>query len=558
MKKHSLARKIIVSAIFFIVLVVVAPLIILYSLGYRFDKDNEVFIHSGSIVLKTTPFNVEIKINGQIMPQKSIDLINRSYNINGLNPGSYEVEVNSPGFNTWKKQVEVHSGIATEFWNVVLIPQELERKTLIEDNLLKYAFSPDKKKIGYFTEQGGFLTLFVQEGDQNSFVYKESLNQKYVPSAGELKWSPDNQWLLFSLKKNNKEVIYLTYSSSDNPNYTDVIPVGDLLDNTIASLNNDQNTDTAAQKNKKAEVGEINYIWDDQNNIYYSSEGVIYVEPVDTIFNWWTDTSKGTIPLPNNNQNNQPNQKKTGKTDKTLILTGDYQPVKITNKINGFTFCASLICGVDASERKLNLISKKGDLQTQIPLPDNYNATNKYQVFAYSDQLAAILDENGNLFLWDDIQNKKENSEGVKFIFSAVKEAYFSNDGKKLLFATDKEAYVYFVREWEVQPKHSLGDLELVWQQADELEKVQWYLDYQNIFVINKGEIKLVELDDRSGKNITVFAQAQNIGNASYDTRERKLWFTEGEDKGIDKLQEIAYPITSGIFSGLINGGGNN
>jgi hypothetical protein len=188
------------------------------------------------------------------------------------------------------------------------------------------------------------------------------------------------------------------------------------------------------------------------------------------------------------------------------------------------------------------VINQKGEEQARIPLPEKYEVTKKYQIFAYSEELVAVLDENGNLFLWDQVQNEADGGEGMKFIFAGVKEAYFSDDGKKLLFATKSEAYVYFTREWEVQPKHLIGDLNLIWSQPEDFVNVQWYLDYQNILVVNKDRVVLVELDERGGRNTT-----------GYDTVERKFWFTEKGNGEMQKLQEVAFPVTTGLLLGIMN-----
>lgn len=554
MKKHSFLRKFIVTSIFFIVLVIIAPFTILYSLGYRFNNESKVFVHSGSVVLKTTPFNVNIALSGENLPQKSIDLINRSYNINGLAPGSYAVEVSASGYNSWKKQTEVHSGIATEFWNVVLVPQNVERKTLTEDNILKYSFSPDKQKIAYFTGNSEHVSLFVQEGIQNTLVYEEPMNQKFSPSAGELKWSSNNQYLIFSVKKDNKEEILI---ASANQNYADIIPIGQIFQKSVANLT--VNNESVPKTKKTNVLKPISaYSWDDQGNIYFVYDGQIFYEPADEVFTWWSSlVSEQNLNNNNSNNNKSPGfdavLKKYAKNPEKLILTGDNAPQKVTDKDSGFTFCGRYICYLNTESKTLAVVNQKGEEQARASLPENYEVTKKYQIFAYSDELVAVLDDNGNLFIWDNAQNKKEGADGMKFIFAGVKEVYFSDDGKKLLFATKNETYVYFVREWEVQPKHLVGDLNLIWSQPDDLVNVQWYLDYQNILVVNKDRVTIVELDDRGGRNAAVFLEGQDISNAGYDTVERKFWFTEKGDGSLLKLQEVAFPATTGLLSGIMN-----
>lgn len=551
MKEHSMVRKIIVFAIFFVALGVIAPAIVFYSLGYRFDKNNSVVVRSGSIVLKSTPANPKIVIDGGEVSEKSMDLINRSLNINGLGPKDYQLEANAPGYFPWKKTVEVHSGIATEFWNIVLVPQLVESKTLVEENIIKYAFSPDKKFIAYFINKDDYLSIYVRDLDQNkdSFVYKETLNQRFVSGPGELKWSPDGQWLLFSLKNNTAEEIFLANADS---NYSEVITVGNIWKNSLVRPLENQNS-----KIKKTPVvldKSILFSWDDQNKIFFSFGGSVYSQTASSILEWWNNKTQSGE---NENSAEQLGQKKDLNSADKLAFDSNHMPLKIKDSANGYAFCGNYLCLVNVAERKLLILDRDGGMQNSVDFPENYQMTEKYQIFAYSEEQVAIQDDKHNLFLWDYAQNKEEGKEGMKFIFPGVEEVYFSDDGKKLLFSTKNEAYVYFVKDWEVQPKHVSGDMEVIYRDSEELQKVQWYLDYQNIFVVNKNAIKMIELDSRGGRNTADFLKNPGISEISYDTNAKKFWFLQDQGDGIKKLQEITFPVTAGIFSGIMNSAGN-
>lgn len=557
MREYSIVRKIIVFAIFFVALGVVAPTLVLYSLGYRLDKKNNSFIQSGSVVVKSTPASPKISINGQEVAQKSIDLINRSLNINGLNPSEYQLEISSDGFYPWKKNVEVTAGIATEFWNIILVPQQVEPKTIISDNLTKYAFSPDKKKLAYFVNKDNYLSLFVKDQSQteDSFVYKVAINQRFSPEPGELKWSSDGQWLLFSFKKNNTEEVYLT---STETNYTEVMPIGEAWLKSLTPKN-EQQSQIGKKNNPVPELKILNYTWDSKENIFFDLSGALYGQAASNVLNWYRNESgiNENANTSNNNINAQQPKKDQTKKIEFSNFSGDTAPAKVKENVDGFTFCGGNICSINVPDKKLEVYSQNGDLQKAVNFPDNYQMTEQYELFAYSSTQTAILDSNNNLFLWDEAQNKLDNKEGMKFIFPGVKEVYFSDDGKKLLFSTSNEAYVYFVKDWDVQPKHSSGDLEVIYRDPSELKKVQWYLDYQNIFIENKDGIKLIELDGRGGRNSEDFVKNSNITDMGYDAPNKKLWYTEKGENDVNNLEEITFPVTQSLFSGIMNSSNN-
>jgi len=521
-RKRSYKRRILITAIFAFILGVVAPVMVLFSLGYRFDRDKGVVVYSGTIVLKTTPGSVNINLNDKPAPESTIDFINRAYNVGGLRPGHYKIEVNAAESSSWKKEVRVQSGIATEFWNVVLVPNKLDQRVIEDGKILGYAFSPDKKKLAYFTERDGELAIFVNTGGNEVLVHSETYNQKLIPSAGELKWSPDNRYLIFSIKKNNKEYIFLT---GEEYNYSEITPLSFFWQQFL-DLKNAKNIMTGFVDKEGVKS---KYEWD-RNNIYFTYDKKLYRQNLASLISRWVEY--------------QENKNIDFRVD-------ELQPFKLTDNASNFTLCGDLVCAVNTPNLKVEFFNKDGGVESEVLMSSDYDPIDKYKVYAYGDDRLALVDGDENLFLWDEENLNK----GFQFIFSGVKEAYFSDDGKKLLFSTSQEVYVYFLREWEVQPKHIKGDLDLVYKQAGNIKNVQWYKDYQHIFVINENEIILVELDGRGGRNIFSFFEAPFINSAIYDTREEKFWLLEGdtsrEENPVssgERLKEIVFPVSANIL----------
>ena len=114
----------------FVLFLATAPLAILYSQGYRFDQYKRIFIHSGSVTVKSVPASVNIYLDGELQPSGSLDIINNSLTVNGLRPGNYNLRLTAEGYNDWEKNIEVHSGVSTEFWNVFLVPQNADPQVL--------------------------------------------------------------------------------------------------------------------------------------------------------------------------------------------------------------------------------------------------------------------------------------------------------------------------------------------------------------------------------------------------------------------------------------------
>ena len=565
-KKFSLARKIIVFSIFILTMGVLAPLIIFYSMGYRFDLKKGIFVYSGSIVVKTNPSEVNIKLNNQEIAQASLDLINQSLNINGLMPKKYDLEISSPDHQTWKKQVDVHSGIATEYWSVVLPPNQIEENILLQKNILNYSFSPDKKKLAYFLKSEGAISLFIREGGNDYFIFKEDTNQRFSPAEGELKWSPDNGKLIFSFKKDSQEKVLAVIADGV---YDKVIPLGMLWAENLISTEEEQSNLDENQDQKDSRANNYNnennillatnYSWQDKDKIFFLIEGNLYAQSFETIANWWEAQKNLSLTSSPANQNTNQKSKNANQNiaapyAQSLTLPDNVRPGKIKSGVLGFTFCDNLICTIDQESRSFEMIASDGTESLSSAIPGEYSLSEKYQLFAYGKDFVTILDKDGNFFLWEKTPAKKEGDTGLKFLMPKVKEAYFSDDGKKLLFATEKEVYVYFTKEWKVQPKHIAGDIMTIYKQDQKIEKVQWYEDYQNVFIIDKENIKFAEVDTRGGQNVFNFFQGKNLLNVNYDNPDKKLWFTKNSNEET-QLIEVTFPVSKSLFSGLVSGG---
>lgn len=184
------------KAIFFWTLVVLfwltAAAIIGYAFGYSFSFERGVFVYTGSVTLKTTPQKVDVYINGVLMPSKQLSLINNSYHISGINPGSYLLEVKAKDYKPWSKRITVHSGISTEFWNVVLVQNSYAREDYDSPGIQKFFISP-RKNLAAFSQQieNDFLVKIFNPGTLEMSQVFDANDYKFTDDSREnIEWSP--------------------------------------------------------------------------------------------------------------------------------------------------------------------------------------------------------------------------------------------------------------------------------------------------------------------------------------------------------------------------------
>lgn len=142
------ARTILFLLCFFLFLLI-APLAVLYSQGYRFDFENKALSQTGGIFIKAEPRQAEIYLNDQLV--KRTDFFFGSALIENLLPKKYKIEVKKPGYLSWEKNLEVREKEVTEAKEIFLFPENLNF-TILTKGAESFWFSPDGKKVILFEE----------------------------------------------------------------------------------------------------------------------------------------------------------------------------------------------------------------------------------------------------------------------------------------------------------------------------------------------------------------------------------------------------------------------
>jgi hypothetical protein len=137
--------------IFLVLFLLIAPSVIFYSQGYRFDFENEKITQTGGLFFKIEPKQAEIYIDGKLI--KKTDFLFGSAFIDNLLPKKHKIEIKKEGYFPWEKNLEIRERWVTEAKNIVLIPEKTNFSVLTE-NVENFWFSPDGKKVVLF-EKGG-------------------------------------------------------------------------------------------------------------------------------------------------------------------------------------------------------------------------------------------------------------------------------------------------------------------------------------------------------------------------------------------------------------------
>lgn len=490
---------------------VVAPAIIMNARGYRFDFHRGVFVHSGSIMLKTNPQDFNAYVNGELETSKKINRINNSYTLTGFVPGAYEIAIGADGFQTWTKKTDVHSGLASEFWNILLVRKDYARAALETRGLDNFFVSPKNKNIALVKNTGAGVDMRILNISSktigNSFSFPASVFDDKAREEN-IEWSPNEDYLSIPLKI----VVPAPITIKNLPSRIKAVP----------DASNDQKTEQYAyfianpsdnssfNLNSFLEKEDIrNVRWDpkDKNYLFFLSENNVYRANI---------TDKNDLKLIAGNV-----------SAFDLSKTGVYY----TQSPNELVFKTSL----DGTASPAQLTSN---------FPDNSSPIKK--LIAYDDDRIAFLSSDHKLFIY----NKGEHDMYFRKLGDAIRSFQFSDDGKKLLFASDNEILACFLRDWIVQPERTENETQSITRYAEKIENIQWSKDYEHIIFSAGPYVKIIELDSRDHRNcMDILKTADGEPKITYNHSLERLFFIDKNGDSSD-LYSIIFP-EPGAFLGL-------
>ena len=124
--------------------VVIAPYIILYSLGYRIDIRRFNITATGGMYVRALPQGATITIDS--LASQTTGLFSPSVFRQNLLPGPHTVTIKKDGYFDYQKNLEVLDQSVTKLENVILMKQQ-PRFTLLQNNVQEFYPSPDEKNI---------------------------------------------------------------------------------------------------------------------------------------------------------------------------------------------------------------------------------------------------------------------------------------------------------------------------------------------------------------------------------------------------------------------------
>ena len=165
-----------------------APLVVLYTAGYRYQLGSMRVVKAGVLSLTSIPKGASVTIDS-VLNNKQTPAV-----IDNLFPGDVKILVEKSGYSSWEKTLPIVSGESTFVPSAILFLNGTPTQSVDPTNII--AATPfDDATFAYLASSSTTNELFVHDG---GFLQDRSLLKlpSHPKSTYTLSWSPDGQYLL--------------------------------------------------------------------------------------------------------------------------------------------------------------------------------------------------------------------------------------------------------------------------------------------------------------------------------------------------------------------------
>ena len=225
----TLNKRRIVFLICILLFLIIAPLIILSTSGYRYDFQKNKFVKTGILVMNIDTTDVRIFVNDEERETSFKDGLHR---IKNLIPDDYTIRVEKDGYTTWQKILRIESK-KTTFTDTVQLFKIAEPELLFSGKVV-YQDKINQKALYVQKEPNAdnVILLDLKTGETQTIFPQPEQNVKIQDiNIAKASWSMNQEKILIGFENNNE------YAVVDLRNLFRITYVSNIYAKPLAELN---------------------------------------------------------------------------------------------------------------------------------------------------------------------------------------------------------------------------------------------------------------------------------------------------------------------------------
>lgn len=183
---------------------IIAPVLVLYSMGYRFDFVKMRTTATGGIYVRTFPTAGQVIIDSKIIEKPG--MFSNSIFVQSLLPTTHSVLIKKNDYYDYFKTLPVQENQVTKLENVLLIKKNIEFSDLA-DKIDYFSIAPNNQNIITTATEG--TNAILRYYSINSQNQSETFSIAQIATISDIKWSDDSSRALISKQYKNSASYYL-------------------------------------------------------------------------------------------------------------------------------------------------------------------------------------------------------------------------------------------------------------------------------------------------------------------------------------------------------------
>lgn len=184
--KFTHAVRLTMLILFLVAFFIIAPILIMYTAGYRYDWQNGLLKETGAISIDIEPKNAKIYLNGINLQDKM------PIRLNNIAPAKYSLRITAPGYFDWIKEIEVKNK-QTNYTKEISLIKKNKPEILINGKIANYALSYDGRFIIYTIQNKAASDVWLWDNNNGRSSIISRLNGA-EPTV--IRWAEKNNYAL--------------------------------------------------------------------------------------------------------------------------------------------------------------------------------------------------------------------------------------------------------------------------------------------------------------------------------------------------------------------------
>lgn len=172
--------------VFIVTFFIVSPVIVGYTMGYRFDPERGIIKEIGAISIDILPKNATVYIN----EQKIDDTI--PIRLGSVTPNRYTIRITAPGYYTWSKDIEVRNKQTVYIKEIELIQKN--KPALVQNGTIHHiSLSPNGTYLLYHQDIDKKTELHLKHTKTSEDTHIETISfQTHLYTQ----WADDSRFFI--------------------------------------------------------------------------------------------------------------------------------------------------------------------------------------------------------------------------------------------------------------------------------------------------------------------------------------------------------------------------